>query len=69
MHIYFAIYAFTTFKLWIALFTFLAPIVGDLVVAGAAIANHNWLPIIWLIGLGVLADMSTKEKKKEKTNE
>jgi len=68
MHIYFAVYAFTNFKLWIALATFLLPVVGDLMLCGFAIALHNWLPFILLNVVSTLVFVSELVVKKEDEN-
>lgn len=67
MHIYFAYYAFTAFKLWFAVAVTLAPIVGDLLLAGAAIADKNWLPIILLVSVGALYEIGDSVAKKSET--
>ena len=69
MHIYFAYYAFTTFKLWFALVTFLAPVLGDMLLCGASIGLGNWLPTILLVVVFSLYGLSTVMAEKTDSNE
>ena len=46
LHIYFAILAFSSFKLWFALAVTLIPIGGVLLFLGACIGEGMWLPVI-----------------------
>jgi len=69
MHIYFAYYAFTAFKLWFALVVFLAPVIGDIMLCGAAIGLHNWLPAIWLCVVGALYFISDAVARKSEVNQ
>lgn len=67
MHIYFAYYAFTTFKLWFALVTFLAPVLGDMLLCGASIGLGNWLPTILLVVVFTLYGVIETVAKKSET--
>lgn len=49
MHIYFTYIAFTEFKLWFAIVTFCIPVIGDLMLAGALIANGIWTHVILFV--------------------
>ena len=65
MHIYFAIYAFLSFKLWFAIVILLTPVVGDLLLCGASIGLHNWLPAIIFTVVATMAMIGAESSQKE----
>ena len=54
MHIYFAYLAFSLYQVWFGLLVVLLPVGGDILFAGASIAEGNWLPTIIFGVVGVV---------------